>query len=124
MVNPHPPAFMNAASVYHEYLHTEYRTRSRSTAPFDATASTLWWQWASWSDNRDPWGIDELRLVITWLRLEIKEGRRHPGCLEFSHLIGRPDQFESYLAQARHWLRLRRARRPRLVPPLRAFRNH
>lgn len=114
---------MNATSVYHEYLHSEYCARTRTSPPFDANAGTQWWQWLSWNP-RDPWGSAELRLVVTWLRREIREGRRHSGCTAFENLIGRPEYFESYLAQARHWLRLRRARDRRQVPPLRAFQNH
>ncbi len=114
---------MNAGCVYHEYLHSEFCTRTHQSEPFDEYAGTLWWQWCSWCPL-EPWGADELRLVITWLRREVKAGHQRTGCLAFGHLIGRPEQFASYLSQARHWLRQRRARSSGRRVPSPLFCNH
>lgn len=97
---------MNASSVGQAYLHAEYCARARVKIPFTDQASTTWWQWISW---RSPFAFTatDLRLVVAWLRLEIRAGRRHQSCLDFASLIGNPELFEQYLELAQRWSRLR-----------------
>lgn len=100
---------MNASSVGHAYLHAEYCERTYSEIPFTDEVHTSWWQWLAW---RSPFAftVTDLQLVIAWLRREIHANRRHPSCLEFSHLIGNPELFEQYLGLAQRWSRLHHAR--------------
>jgi hypothetical protein len=100
---------MNALSVGHAYLHAEYCERTDSKILFTDQVHTFWWQWLAW---RSPFAftVTDLRLVIAWLRREIRANRRHPNCLEFSNLIGNPELFEQYLGLAQRWSRMRRLR--------------
>ena len=99
---------MNASSVGHAYLHAEYCERTHLEIPFTDEVNTSWWQWVSW---RSPFAFTatDLMLVIAWLRLEIRAGRRHPSCLEFANLIENPELFEQYLGLAQRWSRLHHA---------------
>jgi hypothetical protein len=70
----------------------------------------VWWDWM-----RCGWGEEELRLVVRYLRRGIADGRRNPGALKFSNLIGQPDRFEEDLAEARRVLGARKPK-PQYIP--------
>lgn len=65
-------------------------------------------------------GFDEndLREVLSWLRLRIKIGKRDIGCLRFSALIGCTDRFNEELGLARAE---RRNARPLVTPKEKAL---
>jgi len=48
---------------------------------------------------------DDLRLVLSYLKFQIKANNWHPSCLGFSNIIHRLDKFEEYLALARTYSR-------------------
>jgi len=58
--------------------------------------------------------LDDLKLVIRYLKRGISNGKRNPGALKFSNLICQPDRFEDDLFEARRVLNVRKPR-PTLV---------
>lgn len=45
--------------------------------------------------------IEDLRLVMTYLKGQIRDGKRNPGCLKWCNLIQNVDGFEEELSLAR-----------------------
>ena len=114
---------MSFAGVCHEYLHEEFCSRAKVRVPFDDEVNTFWWEWLAWRGG-NPFTLGDLRLVIVWLRHEVRAGKSHPDALQFLSLVGKPEKFERGLARATEWFRRRsaiRANRSRhLVRPLAA----
>jgi hypothetical protein len=77
-------------------LHADYQRLARLPLRLDMHREAVWFEW-----GRRGFTADDLRCVITYLRGEIRAGRRHPAALKFSNLIGQPDYFEEDLALAR-----------------------
>jgi len=45
--------------------------------------------------------VQDLEIVLLWLKKGVREEIRNPGCLRFSNLIERPDRFGEELAMAK-----------------------
>lgn len=56
-----------------------------------------------WYDFLRTYGFtrEDLDVVISYLNQGIKDGKRNPGSLKLSNLIGQPDRFEEDLMEAR-----------------------
>lgn len=74
--------------------------------------------WFDWM--RCGWGEADLRLVIRWVRIGQGQGKRNPGALKFSNLIGDREKFEEDLMEARRELNAR-PRKPALVQTVQAL---
>lgn len=55
----------------------------------------------AWATFLKTFTKEDLRLVLRYLRHEIREGNRRPGCLKFSNVIEQLDRFEEDLQLAR-----------------------
>jgi hypothetical protein len=83
-------------------LHDEYCARTGMDIAMNFTRERVWREWLGF--NRDkPFTLDDLKLVIAYLRTKIRTGDRNEGALKFSNIIGSPDFFEEDLALARQW---------------------
>lgn len=87
-----------------ETLHQVYEGLTRFQIRLDYTRERQWFEW-----QRRGFGEAELRLVVGYLRSQIRIGKRNPGALKFSNLIGNADYFEEDLQLARGAARPARA---------------
>ena len=81
-------------------LHGLYCSLTGFTLRLDMLRESTWFEWL-----RRGFTADDLQTMIRHLRREIRDGRRNPGALKFSNLIGQPDSFEEDLAAVRAILR-------------------
>jgi hypothetical protein len=77
-------------------LHHEYRHLTGHQLTLDFHRERVWWDWCQRGHD-----IEELRMVVAYLKFMIKKGERFPGSLKFHNLIGNPDYFEEDLSTAR-----------------------
>lgn len=78
------------------HLHGLYSRLTGFKLRLDMGREAVWFEWL-----RRGFTADDLQALIRHLRSEIREGRRNPGALKFSNLIGQPDFFEEDLAVLR-----------------------
>lgn len=58
------------------------------------------WQWGQWQAYREhePFTEQDVIALVRHLTAQIKIGKRNPGCLRFSTLIGQPEIFDEELS--------------------------
>lgn len=81
-------------------LHHEYRTLTGYDLGLDYWRERCWADWCS-----KGFTVEDLRLVVRWLKDGIRKETRRPGCLKFSNLIQQLDRFEEDLVEAKAELR-------------------
>lgn len=79
-----------------QQLHELYRELTGLVIRLDMARERDWFEW-----RKRGFGKAELALVVRHIKAGIRTGKRYPGALKFSNLIGMPDRFEEDLAQAR-----------------------
>lgn len=83
-------------------LHVEYCARTGFDIILNMARENTWKDWLFY--NRDqPFTVEDLKLVIAYLRAKIRDNERNDGALRFRNLIGNPDYFEEDLEQAKAW---------------------
>ena len=87
-------------------LHKLYCQLTGLILRLDMDRERMWFEWC-----RRGFTADDLCAVIAHIRQGIKTGKRNPGALKFSNLIGNLDYFEEDLALIRA---TRRTPRPEL----------
>lgn len=87
-------------------LHRLYQQLTGLAVSLDFSRENIWGHWLA-----KGWTADDLRIVITHIKAEIRAERRFPASLRFSNLVGQTDRFEEDLVEARA-----RARVPRTDP--------
>ncbi|HOC56631.1 MAG TPA: hypothetical protein PKI20_13495 [Verrucomicrobiota bacterium] len=85
-------------------LHSAYVLHSGLAIGLDMYRERVWFEWL-----RRGFTLEDLKLVIRYLRAGIRDGQRNRGALRFSNLIAQPDRFEEDLAEARAQARPRHA---------------
>ena len=85
-------------------LHYEYRRLTGFDLKLDFYRERVWWEWCQKGN-----GVEELCMVVNYLKDKIKKCERNPGSLKFHNLIGNVDFFEEDLSPARA-----HARKPKL----------
>lgn len=89
-------------------LHVEYCARTGFDILLNMSRENTWKDWLFY--NRDqPFTVEDLKLVIAYLRAKIRAGERNDGALRFRNLIGNPDYFEEDLEQAKAWRKSNRS---------------
>lgn len=79
-----------------DQLHIEYCRLIQGQLKLTLDRQYWWGQWKSRGFT-----MEDLRLVIGHLQRGIKDGKRYPGSLKWSHLIQQTDSFEEELNVAR-----------------------
>lgn len=69
-----------------------FNLETRDTIQYRLHHEYMIGQWQMFNDG-DPFTENDLRNVIRHLRALVKSGKRNPGCLRFSTLIGDPERF-------------------------------
>jgi len=83
-----------------EALHAEYIRLTGRPVELDYLNQTMWIVWLKYCKT-DPFTIDDLRLVVPFLKEQIRKGNRREGCLKFHNLIKSPDWFMEDRTDAR-----------------------
>lgn len=77
-------------------LHREYRLHTGMDLRLDFERERQWWEWVKRGGT-----VEDLRLVIQYLKKKVHKKERNPGCLKFSNLIAMPDLYEEDKAMAK-----------------------
>jgi hypothetical protein len=83
-------------------LHAEYCARTGFEITLDMQRERMWGDWLLFR-REQRFGLDDLKLVLAYLRAGIRKGERNEGALKLRNLIGSPDMFEEDLALAKKW---------------------
>ena len=93
-VNQHNAMNIDRAKI--SDLHYEYRRLTGFDLKLDFYRERVWWEWCQKGND-----VEELCMVVNYLKDKIKKGERNPGSLRFHNLIGNVDFFEEDLSPAR-----------------------
>ncbi len=84
-------------------LHDAYcRLTQQEGLPLRFDRQRWWFEWC-----RAGFTLDDLKLVVRYLKKGIADRKRNPGSLKFSNLIVQVDKFEEDLFEARRVLKVR-----------------
>lgn len=83
-------------------LHQEYCARTAYDLVLNGMRENTWRDWITYN-REQPFTVEDLKLVIAYLRVKIRASERNEGALRFRNLIGNPDYFEEDLQQAKKW---------------------
>lgn len=83
-------------------LHVEYCSRTGFEILLNMARENTWKDWLFYN-REQPFTVEDLKLVIAFLRSKIRANERNEGSLRFRNLIGNPDYFEEDLEQAKAW---------------------
>lgn len=86
-----------AKMKHYQELHAIYCAESGLKRPWTNNCDYIWAQWERTSKEFTP---EALRLVIRWIKQEVRLGRLWNNRLRFEDLIGNPDKFADHLSQA------------------------
>lgn len=90
----HPDEFSDAAQV--EKLHGIYCKSTRMEIQLTHDRIYYWWQWI-----KRGFTVEDLVMVLGYLRREIANRKRNPGALKFKNLVCDTEGFEEDLAMVR-----------------------
>ena len=77
-------------------LHREYRLHTGMDLRLDFERERQWWEWVKRGNT-----LEDLRLVIQYLKKKVYKKERNEGCLKFHNLIGLLDYYDEDLQMAK-----------------------
>ena len=82
-------ADMNIDHTLIANLHHQYKMMTGLDLRLDFERERQWWEWCKRGNT-----VDDLILVVNYLKKAVYKKERNPGCLKFHNLIGNADYFD------------------------------